>query len=119
MMLWIGLGGIAGAVSRYSIGVWIGKKVEGSFPWATFFINLAGSVLLGFFTGCFDYLPETVYKMLGTGFCGAFTTFSTFGYEAVCLAANKRYTQAFSYVAGSVVLGLAGAWAGLYLAAQM
>lgn len=119
MILWIGLGGIAGAVLRYSIGVWLGKRGQGTFPWATLFVNLVGSILLGFIVGYADHLPETVYRLLGTGFCGAFTTFSTFGYEAVTLAGNKQYIQVFSYVVISVILGLVGAWTGLYIATQI
>ncbi|UNK19891.1 fluoride efflux transporter CrcB [Paenibacillus sp. N3/727] len=117
MILWIGLGGIAGAVSRYCVGVWLGKKAQGTFPWATLLVNLVGSIILGFLAGYADHLSEAVYRMLGTGFCGAFTTFSTFGYEAVTLAGNKQYIQAFLYVLISVMLGLAGAWTGLYIAA--
>ncbi|WP_054958114.1 fluoride efflux transporter CrcB [Paenibacillus dakarensis] len=111
MSLWIGLGGIAGAVSRYSIGIWLGKK-GGTFPWATFLVNMAGSFLLGLLAGSADRLPEATYTLLGTGFCGAFTTFSTFGYEAVTLAGQKLYMKAFTYVMMSVMLGILAAWIG-------
>lgn len=113
MILWIGLGGIFGAISRYSIGVWLGKRAGGSFPWATLLVNVIGSFILGLLAGSAERIPEAMYSILGTGFCGAFTTFSTFGYEAVSLAGSKRYIQAFIYVILSLVLGLAGAWAGL------
>ena len=112
MMIWIGLGGAVGAVSRYSLGVWIGQKAGSAFPWATLLVNLAGSILLGLLAGAEDYVPQVVTAMLGTGFCGAFTTFSTFGYETITMLQNKRYVQGVSYVISSVILGLAGAWAG-------
>lgn len=113
MILWIGLGGMLGAISRYSVGIWLGKRAGGSFPWATLLVNVVGSFILGLLAGSAERIPETIYNVLGTGFCGAFTTFSTFGYETVSLVGSKRYIEAFIYVIISLVLGLAGAWAGL------
>ncbi|MFC7681329.1 fluoride efflux transporter CrcB [Paenibacillus sp. GCM10028914] len=115
MIVWIGIGGIVGAVSRYGIGIWVGKRVGSSFPWATLLVNLVGSLLLGILVGTAERMPEMVYGLLGTGFCGAFTTFSTFGYEAITLAVNKHYVQALIYVITSVLLGLAGASIGIML----
>lgn len=115
MIVWIGIGGLVGAISRYCVGIWVGKRTGDSFPWATLLVNLLGSFILGLLIGSADYLPEWVYGILGTGFCGAFTTFSTFGYEAVNLAGSKRYVQAFLYVIISVILGFIGAWAGITL----
>lgn len=113
MILWIGLGGVLGAIARYSVGIWIGKRAGGSFPWATLLVNVVGSFILGILAGSAERIPEVMYSILGIGFCGAFTTFSTFGYEAVSLAGNKRYTETLLYVFISLILGLAGAWAGL------
>ena len=117
MIFWIGIGGIAGALSRYCIGIWFRHRAGSPFPWATLLINLTGSLALGLLAGSEGHIPEDVYAILGTGFCGAFTTFSTFGYEAVTLAGSKRYKDAVLYVTLSVVLGLAGAWAGMSITA--
>ncbi|WP_052759718.1 FluC/FEX family fluoride channel [Paenibacillus sp. DMB20] len=81
-------------MSRYAIGWWLGKK-SGHFPWATLLVNASGSFLLGWLSSQQSQLPASVYEILGIGFCGAFTTFSTFGYESIALAGNKRYLHAF------------------------
>lgn len=111
MMLWIGLGGAAGAVTRYAAGVWLGNR--GSlFPWATLLVNAAGSLLLGLLAASESRMPGILYSMLGIGFCGAFTTFSTFGYEALSLAGEKRYKHAALYVIFTLILSMAFAWIG-------
>lgn len=118
MIMWIGLGGVMGAMSRYAIGWWLGKK-GGRFPWATLLVNASGSLLLGWLSAHESQFPAAVYGILGIGFCGAFTTFSTFGYESITLAGNKRYLHAFLYVMITLVLGFAGAWAGFYISELM
>ncbi|WP_151735965.1 fluoride efflux transporter CrcB [Paenibacillus tengchongensis] len=116
MIWWVGAGGILGALSRYGLGLYIGRKAGKRFPWGTLLINLAGSLLLGILAGSRGRLPEAVYLFGGTGFCGGFTTFSTFGYETMQLLERKRTAGAALYVLGSVLLGLAGAFSGLCLA---
>lgn len=86
-------------------------------PWPTLLVNVGGSLLLGVLVKA---LPEwgaslEVRALLTVGFCGSFTTFSTFGYETVALLQSGQHAQALGYVAASVGLGLAGVLAGLWI----
>ena len=71
--------GAVGAPVRYLLDGYVGDRTEGVFPWGTFLINVSGSLLLGLLTGLALYhaFPDTPRIVLGTGFCGAYTTFST------------------------------------------
>lgn len=115
MIVWIGIGGIAGAFARYFLGRWVASKSHSTFPLGTFLINITGSFLLGLLyalhTG--ETIPSWAWLVFGTGFCGAYTTFSTFGYETVQLLEQKRWGLAAAYVGGSVITGLLLAWAGM------
>lgn len=117
-MIWIGLGGAAGAVSRYAAALWLGKRGS-RFPWATLLVNAAGSLLLGLLAASESRLPGILYGVLGIGFCGAFTTFSTFGYEALTLTGEKRYKHAALYVISTLMLSIVFAWAGWGLAEKL
>src|SRR6185295_6531044 len=79
--------GAVGAPLRYLVDIAITERTKGTFPWATFVINVSGSFLLGLLTvlGLHHGLPKSARVVLGTGFCGAYTTFSTFSYETVRL----------------------------------
>jgi len=108
----IAAGGAVGAVVR----VWIGRHLasaDGSWPWPTFLINITGSFALAYFaTRLQERLPQSTYRrpLLGTGFCGAYTTFSTMQVEALKLAEVDRYGLALGYVLASVAAGLAAIW---------
>lgn len=104
--------GAAGALSRYGIGVATGTH---TFPWATLGINLVGSFLLGLVLAATD--DPTWRAAIGTGFLGAFTTFSTFSSETQTMLREDRPTTAAVYVAVSVVGGVAAAALG-YLAGR-
>lgn len=118
--LLIALGGALGALARFAIGGWVTAWAgAGLFPWGTFAINVAGSLLLGI---VLQALPAPAVSpdlraLLAVGFCGSFTTFSTFGYETVLLLGSGGYTLAATYVCGSVLLSLAGVGAGIWLGA--
>ncbi|MCL6548429.1 MAG: fluoride efflux transporter CrcB [Alicyclobacillus sp.] len=116
--LWVGLGGIAGALLRYQLSKWIGERWVVSFPVATLFINVSGSFLLGLFTVSLGrWFPGFGFEaalLLGTGLCGAYTTFSTFSYETIILLREGRVTAALVYVACTFVFGFAAAAVGLY-----
>ena len=115
------LGGGAGANARYWLGALV-RALHGTttFPWATGAINVGGSVLRGFVAAFFLHHPNESrrvwYLLLGTGFCGGFTTFSTFSLETLELMQEGRPWTAAAYVSGSVAAGLVGVWLALRLA---
>ena len=107
-----------GAPLRYVIDASIGERVGGRFPWGTLVINASGSLLLGVLTGLALYhaFPKTPKVILGTGFCGAYTTFSTFTFETVGLAEEGATGPALLNAAGMLVVGAACGALGLALA---
>jgi CrcB protein len=113
-----------GAVARYLLDQNIQRHHRQAFPWGTFVINVSGSVLLGLFTGLALHhgLSSSALSILGTGFCGGFTTFSTWIWESLALAdggsgpASALTSRATLNLLGTVVAGLAAAGAGLALA---
>lgn len=111
-MMLIGIGGGLGAISRYALGLWVGKK--NGFPVATLLINITGSFVLGYLAGQYDYgnLPEWLWAFLGVGFLGGYTTFSTFGHESITLFLNKKYMMAIFYILFSVLFSVLAAYAG-------
>ncbi|MFK0523938.1 fluoride efflux transporter CrcB [Paenibacillus illinoisensis] len=119
MMIWIGLAGTLGAILRYSLGRWISGKLGTAIPWGTWIINISGSLLLGLLYGWHqsEMISDGLWVVWGTGFCGAYTTFSTFGYETIQLLTMKRYLSAILYVVSSVLLGVAAAFAGVWITA--
>jgi CrcB protein len=119
--LWVAIAGAIGAPARFLLDAWVQHKTDRIFPWGTFVINVSGSLILGFVTGLVLYhgLPNTPKLLIGTGFCGAYTTFSTFTLESVRLTEDRAVPAAFGNVFGSVVAGLLGAAAGLVLAAAV
>ena len=117
--LLVAVAGAIGAPARYLLDLWVQRRVGRVFPWGTFAINVSGSVVLGFVTGLalFHGLPQAPKLLIGTGFCGAYTTFSTFVFESVRLGEENATGPAIGNIVGSVVAGLAGAAGGLALAA--
>ncbi|UHA74313.1 fluoride efflux transporter CrcB [Paenibacillus sp. 481] len=108
--LWVGLGGAVGAWCRYYIGIVALRRWNGDFPWGTWIINMLGSALLGFMFTVQLSLPQSIYLLMGIGFCGAFTTFSTFCYEAVVLIQRGKAKVAFLYVGSSTIIGFGVAY---------
>jgi CrcB protein len=103
-----------GAPLRYLTGRVIRARQASMFPWGTFTVNVAGSLLLGYLIG----LPVASWMsaMLGTGFCGALTTYSTFSFETLRLGREADRMLAAAYAIGSVLAGLGAAYVGLLLA---
>lgn len=114
------LAGAAGAVARYLVDGAVQSRVGGVFPWGTFLINITGSFILGLIVGLALYqgLSDAPRTIVGTGFCGAYTTFSTFTYETVRLGEEGSRVTAFTNVVGSTLAGVLAAAAGLALAAS-
>ncbi|MBE3598586.1 MAG: fluoride efflux transporter CrcB [Limnochordaceae bacterium] len=112
------LGGAAGAATRYALGGWLADRWGAAFPWSTLVINLSGSLLLGFIgTLAVERLlvpPESV-TLLGVGFIGAYTTFSTWQYETFRLLENGSWPLALVNLFVSSVLGLASVALGVVL----
>jgi CrcB protein len=114
-LFWVFLGGGVGSLLRYYLGYII--VFGAGFPMATLFINLLGSALLGFLSGvAAQYMNTPMLLLLGVGFCGGFTTFSTFSIESVKLLEAGHLLWFVLYVAGSVVGGLILAFAAFYFA---
>jgi len=117
-LLLIGLGGFAGAISRYLVDGFVADRTAGAFPWGTFAVNLTGSFLLGLLfamTAERAILPADVRGPVMIGFIGAYTTFSTFMLESWVLIENGSYVPAIANLGGSVVFGLAAVLVGLTL----
>jgi CrcB protein len=120
--LWVAIGSAAGGVLRFALGALIQRQVAGSFPLGTLAINLTGSFLLGFVLRYALATPEVSPEMralLTTGFCGGYTTFSTFSYEAAALIEDGDYHRAAWYIALSVIFALAGTFLGFGLAREV
>jgi CrcB protein len=101
----VALGGAAGSVLRY----WMGLALLGAsraLPLNTLVINVAGAFVLGVILATVPATQTPTRLLLGTGFCGGFTTFSTFSAEVVALAERGQPTRAAGYAIGSVLLGL-------------
>lgn len=109
------LGGGCGANARYWIGtLFVSREWSTHFPWHTFLINIAGSLLLGMIGVSCRNRPEW-FLLLGTGFCGGFTTFSTFSIETLHMLEKGRTASALVYVLGSACAAVFGAWLGMRL----
>lgn len=117
---WVGLiaAGAVGAPVRYLVESFFRDRTGGGFPWGTFVVNATGSLLLGLLTGLALYhaFPESPRLVLGTGFLGAYTTFSTFTFETVRLLEEGTLNEAFRYAFATLVVCAGAAGAGLALA---
>jgi fluoride exporter len=102
------LGGAIGAPTRYLTDVVVQSRHDARLPWGTLSVNVVGSFVLGLVAGlAATTAPSWLLTLIGTGFCGALTTFSTFSYETVRLAEDGRWRAAVLNVVVSLVLGLA------------
>jgi fluoride exporter len=115
------IGGMIGAPARYLADRAVQVRHDTVFPWGTFAVNVAGSALLGFLLGAQRHLgmPSSLTALLGTGFCGGLTTFSTFGYETLRLLEDGAIAEAGVNVLGSLALGVLAAWLGFQLAGAL
>ncbi|HEX3393160.1 MAG TPA: fluoride efflux transporter CrcB [Acidimicrobiales bacterium] len=115
MLAVIALGGMLGAAARYGVAQWLPTRT-GRFPWATFWTNVSGSFILGLLLVLLvERFPPTrlVRPFLATGVLGAFTTMSTYEVETALLIKDGHPLTAASYGLGSLVVGLAVAYAGI------
>jgi CrcB protein len=122
MFAGVAIGGAIGSVARFALGSFIQNRSPGPFPIGTLVINVTGSLLLGFlmqFALDTTSISVELRVMLTTGFCGGFTTFSTFSYETTKLIENGDYTDAGAYVGLSVVLSIVGTMLGIRAARKL
>ncbi len=113
------LGAAVGAPARYLTDRALQTRQArrgGVFPWGTFVVNVVGSLLLGLIAG---RVSAPAQALIGTGFCGALTTYSTFSYETLRLAEAGSLLYAVLNVAGSVTAGVAAAAAGAWLGSML
>jgi CrcB protein len=107
--LLVALGAAVGAPLRFLVDRAVGGR---EFPWGTLAVNVAGSFLLGLLAGGARHVDTPLLALAGTGFCGALTTYSTFGYETVRLLQDGATPLAVLNAVGSVAVGLAAALLG-------
>lgn len=115
-ILLVGLGGGAGSIARYLCQKWFSENYPQPFPWGTFLVNLLGCFLIGLIYAASEkgtVLSPQTRLFLATGFCGGFTTFSTFAFENMLLLRSGDTLFFFIYTIASVVLGIAGVFAGV------
>lgn len=115
--LMVVLGAAVGAPLRFATDRLVQARHDTGFPWGTFTVNVTGSFVLGLVAGLAT--SPTVTSLVGTGFCGALTTYSTFGYETVQLAAGGSRLFALFNALGSVFAGLGAASVGLAVGAAL
>ena len=119
--LWVGLGGFLGALSRYFVSGLL-AKLDPSFPYGTFFVNVTGAFLLGFLmTLSVETLlvSPNLRLFLAIGFLGSYTTFSTFAYESNALLEGNKIFAALLNMGLSVLLGIIGVRLGIWMARNL
>ena len=117
-ILIVGLGGSVGSVLRYLCQKWVNESYQHSFPLATFLVNVSGCLLIGILYALGEkgnILAPQTRLLLITGFCGGFTTFSTFAFENMNLLRTGDHFYFLLYAIGSVVLGIAAVYIGSLL----
>ena len=119
-MIWyVAVGGAMGSVVRLLLGTLIQQRSGLTFPFGTLIINVTGSFLLGLLFSYAFATPEIspeVRGMLTVGFCGGYTTFSTFSYEVATLLEDGAYNRALVYILASVAVSLVGTFLGFGMA---
>lgn len=120
-ILLVALGGGTGAVMRYLASKYITEISDGTFPWGTMAVNIAGCLVAGIIIGCTirGNIPDAARLLLIAGFCGGFTTFSAFAAEGLNLLRHGYYLLFAAYFLASSVGGLASVYAGSKLAARL
>lgn len=108
-------GAMVGAPLRFLTDRYVQSRHDSVFPWGTFVVNVCGSLILGLLTGAVaaGAASSHVQLLVGTGLCGALTTYSTFSYETLRLAADGARGYAVVNIVGSVLAGLTAAFAGV------
>jgi CrcB protein len=119
VILLVAVGAAVGAPLRYLVDRAVQARHDSLFPWGTIAVNAAGSFVLGALAATSLHTPALVMAAVGTGLCGALTTYSTFSYETVRLLQERARTFAALNAAVSIVVGLGAAAVGAALASTM
>jgi CrcB protein len=118
MILLVGAGGFAGSIARFLSQQLVLKYYPSSFPWGTLLVNITGCFLIGLIYAVAEkgtLISPEVRLLLATGFCGGFTTFSSFAYENIALMRDGEWLYAFLYILASLIVGLLAAYLGLFI----
>ncbi len=117
-LLIVAFGGAAGAVARYLVGGWCAGRWGADFPYGTLVINVSGSLVLGFVAVLTTerFSAPNIRLLVGVGFLGAYTTFSTYQYESLQMLMEGSTARALLNLFGSLALGVPAAWLGTVLA---
>ena len=119
--LWIAMGGALGSVARYWFSGVVGRQFGETFPWGTLLVNVSGSFAIGLLAALAEpggrrFIGPTGRQFLMYGICGGYTTFSSFSLQTLTLLRDGEIAAAAGNALGSVIVGLAAAWAGDALA---
>lgn len=118
----VAIGAALGGVARYYLASALQQRLGATFPWGTLVVNVSGSLLLGVLIRYALVTPSVSVEMralLTTGFCGGYTTFSTYSYETATLLEDGQYGRAGAYALASVVVALGATFAGFVLAREL
>ena len=118
----VAFGAALGGVARYYLASALQQRLGATFPWGTLVVNVSGSLLLGVLIRYALATPTVSVEMralLTTGFCGGYTTFSTYSYETATLLEDGQYGRAGVYALASVIVALGATFAGFVLAREL
>lgn len=118
MILLVGAGGFVGSVARFLSQQLIARYYPSSFPWGTLWVNITGCFIIGLIYAMSEkgaLISPEMRLLLATGFCGGFTTFSSFAYENITLIRDGELLYTFLYIAASIVIGFLAAYIGVII----
>lgn len=122
--VWIAIGSALGGIARYACSGLVARTIGETFPWGTLLVNIAGSFIIGLFATLTGpdgrvFASSLARQFVMIGFCGGFTTFSSFSIQTLSLLQDGEWLPAAGNIVGSVVLCLAAVWAGHALAVTL